>query len=284
MLIPLHEPSFLLPLILTGMLGMVTGFLLGSLGAGGSLLALPAFLYAARLPVPVAVSTSLVVVGLTSAIGGVFAHIRCRRQGCPGAEVSGWVALVMALCGLLGTLVGVRVAAHLMPVTQQGLLVVVLLGAATALLHNAAASRNDGEILSDLPAPVEEQALRQAAGAALPGFGVGVLTGILGVGGGFLLVPALRFATGLTVRRATATSLWIIAANAGFALLGYLQVNTPVDWGAASVFLALSVPGMLLGQRAARGVPSSGLQRGFAALLLGIAGWTVWTLLRLFLR
>jgi len=282
--ISLHEPSSLLPLILTGMLGMVTGFLLGSLGAGGSLLALPAFLYAARLPVPVAVATSLVVVGLTSALGRVFAHTRCRRRGCPGAEVSGWVALVMAMCGLLGTLVGVRVAALLMPVTQQGLLVVVLLGAATALLRNAANSRNDGKSIPDLPPIAKGQAQRQAVGAALPGFGVGILTGILGVGGGFLLVPALRFATGLTVRRAAATSLWIIAANAGFALLGYLRVNTPVAWGAASVFLALSVPGMLLGQRGARGMPPAGLQRGFAALLLGIAGWTTWMLLRLSLR
>ena len=275
--------SQFLPLLLTGVLGLLTGFLLGSLGAGGSLLALPAFLYAARLPVPVAVATSLVVVGLTSILGGIFAQARCRQRGCPGAEVSGWVALVMAVCGLLGTQVGVHIASLLTPAMQQGFFVIVLLGAATALLRNAAMS---AELEENTPHrnSLSTSGKWQSAGAALPGFGVGILTGILGVGGGFLLVPALRLATGLSVRRAAATSLWVIAANAAFALVAYLQGGTAVAWGAANVFLLFSLPGMLVGQRAAQGMRPAKLQRGFATLLFAVAGWTLWVLLRSFFR
>ena len=272
-----------LPFLLTGVLGLLTGFLLGSLGAGGSLLALPAFLYAARLPVPVAVATSLVVVGLTSILGGIFAQARCRRRGCPGAEVSGWVALVMAVCGLLGTQVGVHVASLLTPAVQQGLFVIVLLGAATALLRNASMSEKSEESTPNRSGFSASDKL-QSAGAALPGFGVGILTGVLGVGGGFLLVPALRLATGLSVRRAAATSLWVIAANAGFALVAYLQRGTAVAWVSADVFLLFSLPGMLTGQRVVQGMRSANLQRGFATLLGSVAVWTLWVLIRPFFR
>ena len=271
------------PLLLTGVLGLVTGFLLGTLGAGGSLLALPAFLYIARLPPPVATATSLVVVGLTSMLGGVIAQIRCYYRGCLGAEVNGWVALIMAIGGLLGTQIGVYIAAYLVPTVQQGLLILILLWAAILLVKNAAPPapfERDVSASSTPPAPNKRQNI---GGAVLPGIGVGVLTGILGVGGGFLLVPTLRFATGLPVRQAATTSLWVIAANAGFAFIGYFNKGICVDWKAAGVFLVLSMLGLLCGQQAAQKIRPAGLQRGFATLLLTIAGWTFWTLLRPFL-
>src|SRR5215472_2020950 len=115
-------------------LGLLTGFALGSLGSGGSILALPAFVYAAELPVKSAVATSLAVVGMTSLVGAALAQIRCHKRGCPGQEVDLRMAALFALGSLVSSLVGTHLAHSLPDRAQMLLFACVILAASLGML------------------------------------------------------------------------------------------------------------------------------------------------------
>ena len=256
--------SLLLPL-----LGLLTGVSLGALGSGGSILALPAFVYAAHLPVKSAVATSLAVVGATSLIGAVLARYRCETHGCPGQEVDGRVAVLFTAGGLAGSFAGARLAGLLPGGVQMILFAGVLLGAAAAMLRRRSEPDVETPTTGGAPAPARLVWIVPALGLV-----VGLLTGLVGVGGGFLIVPALTLLAGVPVKRAAATSLWIIAANSATGLLGYLG-QVPVAWGTAGVFLVTAVAGMAAGQRVARTAPPRRLQTAFAVFLLIVGVFTI---------
>jgi uncharacterized membrane protein YfcA len=102
------------------------------------------------------------------------------------------------------------------------------------------------------------------------GFGVGLLAGFLGVGGGFLILPALVWFTGLEPRRAVGTSLAIIAANSVTGLIGQMRY-TQWDWGVTAQFVLLSLGGMAIGVALASHTPERFLRRVFGVVVLGIA-------------
>ena len=106
------------------------------------------------------------------------------------------------------------------------------------------------------------------------GVGVGLLTGVVGVGGGFLIVPALTLLARVPVKRAASMSLWIIAANSAAGLVGYLG-HVPIAWGAAGLFLAVAVAGLIAGQRLAARAQPQGLQRAFAVFLVVVGVFTI---------
>ena len=261
----LHPHDLLLPL-----LGLVTGLLLGLLGSGGSILALPAFVYAAGLPIKSAVATSLAVVGATSLIGAILAKRRCSAHGCPGQEVDGRVTALMTMGGLAGAFAGSHLAALVPAEAQMLLFSLVMLGAAAGMLRRR--PEQDG-----LPGGKSEAAEPPAPPRLLVlplGVGVGLLTGVVGVGGGFLIVPALTLLARVHVKRAASMSLWIIAANSAAGLVGYLG-HVPVAWGAAGLFLAVAVVGLVIGQRFAARAQPQRLQRAFAVFLVIIGGFTL---------
>jgi uncharacterized membrane protein YfcA len=101
------------------------------------------------------------------------------------------------------------------------------------------------------------------------GTAVGVLTGFLGVGGGFLIVPALVLFAGIETRAAIGTSLAVIAFNAGAGVIGHLR-HAALDWPLALAFLAFSLAGMGMGVRVARGISAAALRRAFAWLVVGL--------------
>ena len=262
----LHLHDLLLPL-----LGLVTGLLLGMLGSGGSILALPAFVYAAGLPVKSSVATSLAVVGATSLIGAILAKRRCNTHGCPGQEVDGRVTALMTVGGLAGALAGARLAALVPAQAQMLLFGLVMLGAAAGMLRRRPQER------CGFPAGKTEAAEPSALPRLLVlllGIGVGLLTGVVGVGGGFLIVPALTLLARVPVKRAASMSLWIIAANSLAGLAGYLG-HVPVAWGAAGLFLAVAVVGLIAGQRLAAHFQPQGLQRAFAVFLVVVGVFTI---------
>ncbi len=250
--------------LLLPLLGLITGLLLGALGSGGSILALPAFVYAAGLPVKSGVATSLAVVGASSLIGALLARRRCHTHGCPGQEVDTRVALLFVLGGITGSFGGARLAGLLTDRTQMLLFAGVMVAAAIGMLR-----RTKDEDASTSPRPDRPLWLVPTLG-----LGVGLLTGVVGVGGGFLIVPALTLLAGVPVKRAASTSLWIIAANSATGMFGYLG-HTPIAWGIAGLFLALSILGMVLGQRIARTAKPQGLQIAFAVFLVLVGGYTV---------
>jgi len=254
---PLHE--LLLPV-----LGLITGFVLGTLGSGGSALALPAFVYAAGLPVKSAVATSLAVVGATSLVGAILAKRRCHTHGCPGQEVDIRIALLFALGGIVGSFGGARLAGMLSDRSQMLLFACVIAGAAAAMFRRK--KEESGAV------PCE----KTCAEWVIPflGLGIGILTGVVGVGGGFLFVPALTLLAGIPMKRAASTSLWIIAANSATGVVGYLG-HTPIAWGAAGLFLTMSILGVLAGQHICRTAKPQGLQTAFAVFLVLVGTYTV---------
>jgi uncharacterized protein len=236
-------------------LGLVIGVLLGLLGGGGSILAVPALVYGAGLPLAAAVPTSLLVVGVSSATA-LLPRLR---------EVSWRIAGVFGAAGALAAFAGAAVNRLLDPR-------LVLLG--FALLMVAAAVRmlrRDPPSGGDCALPGGginwRGCLPRAIGA---GVAVGFLTGLFGVGGGFLVIPALVLLLGLPMAVAVGTSLVVIVLNsiAGFAAHAG---GAALDWGVAGAFTAAAVAGSLVAGRFATRLPADRLRRGFAYLVLAVA-------------
>jgi uncharacterized membrane protein YfcA len=253
--------------LLVLLMGFLTGIALGALGSGGSSLAMPAFAYALGMPVKSAVAASLVVVGMVSLLGAAMARRRCVVFGCPGQEADIGVALLFAAGGLVGSYTGAR-AGTLLPDSMQMLLFGVVVSVACIAMF-----RRKEEESSQKPST---PAVASYALWSVPplGLAVGLLTGLVGVGGGFLIVPALTLLVGIPVKKAMATSLWVIAANCATGLLGYVG-RVPIAWIAVAVFIAAAMPGMMFGQYIARITNPRRLQKAFAGFLLLIGLFTV---------
>jgi uncharacterized membrane protein YfcA len=239
-------------LALLGAVGI--GLSLGLTGAGGSILTLPVLVYLAGIPPRQAVGLSLLIVG-AAALAGAWQRARA-------GEVHYKAAGMFVVSGMAGAVLGSRLTHLVSPsalmITFAALMIVV---AVRMLLPG-------GTGLQSAP---ECRPLR----CLMAGFGVGVLTGFLGVGGGFLLMPALvRFAR-LPLRAATGTSLAIIACNSASGFFSHLG-DAPVPWLLAGVFSLIAACGVLAGGLVASRLPEESLKRAFALLVLLTAGFVVW--------
>ncbi len=255
----------LLPSLFILCAGIFTGTLLGLLGSGGSILALPAFVYVAHIPVKSAVATSLVVVGVTSLVGAILAQRRCSVHGCPGQEVDPKITLIFAFGGLFGAFGGAKLSQYIPASVQLILFACVMLGSAVGMLRR--------KVETNSQAPSTARALPFNATLAL-GASIGLLTGVVGVGGGFLIVPALSLAAKLPIKRAMNMSLWVIAVNSLTGTLGYVG-RVAIHWDVAGFFLIGSVLGMMAGQVWGRTLSPRRLQVAFACLLVAIGSFTL---------
>jgi uncharacterized membrane protein YfcA len=231
-------------------LALLMGVTLGLLGGGGSILAVPILVYVLALPSKVAIATSLLVVGLTSA----FALI-------PHARAGNVVWKTGAIFGAFG-MMGAGFGGWLAQFVPDALLLVgfalLMFGAGIAMLRKkqgGPAAPSDGASL-----PV----------IAAEGLVVGVVTGLIGAGGGFIIVPALVLMGGLDMKRAVGTSLFIIAIKSAAGFAGYLS-HVQVDWALAGGFAVASVTGAFLGSLVARRVDASNLKSGFGVFVLVVA-------------
>lgn len=238
------------------LLAVVMGLALGLLGGGGSVLAVPILVYALGFSAKQAVAASLAVVGLTSLFGAAGhwrkGHVKLR------------VALVFGPIAAAGAYLGAHLAVLLSGAAQLSLFAVMMLVAALFMLRNGASGKDGGGSISD--GSVGRLLLR----FALPGTGVGILTGLVGVGGGFLAVPALVLLGGIPMEAAVGTSLLVIAMNSFAGFAGYLG-EAEIPWGLMSLFTALAVAGSFAGAYLARFVPESALKKGFAVFLIAMA-------------
>ncbi len=239
--------------MLTLAFAIVIGVALGMLGGGGSILTVPVFTYVAGLDPKVAIASSLPVIAVISAVGA-FGHWRA-------GHVQVRTALVFGVLTMLGGFTGARLAVLLSGRLQLLIFAAIMLVAAVSMLRAGRERAADAEPVS------------LKFGTLLPlGLGVGALTGLVGVGGGFLIVPALTQLGGLPMHRAVGTSLLVIALNSFAGTLGYLgQVALPFPL--LIPFTALAVGGILIGSVAARRVPHAALRRAFAVLLLLVAAF-----------
>ncbi len=232
-------------------LAVLIGLSLGILGGGGSILTVPIFVYVLRYGVRESIAMSLVVVGLTSAVGAV-GHWRAGNTNLRAAVVFTPVAMI-------GTFFGARLALHVGESLQLALFAIIMLAAAVFMFTGARsiAARMAGE----------GERGKGAATVALVGAGVGVLTGLLGVGGGFLIVPALVLLAALPMKQAVGTSLIVIALNCASGVAGYLG-RVPMDWMLLGEFSLVAFVGVALGTWMVRYISQDQLRRGFAVFLI----------------
>jgi hypothetical protein len=243
--------------ILAAVLAIIVGISLGLLGAGGSVLTVPIFVYVLGVEAKPAIAMSLGVVGATALVAAL-SHVRSRH-------VSFRVAAIFGPAAMIGAYFGARLALHISGRTQLIGFAVVLLISAALMIRNA----QRGAVGGAAPGVPRVDA-RAALLLALQGLGVGVLTAIIGVGGGFVIVPALVLIAGLAMRVAVGTSLVIIALNALSGFAGYLG-HVEIDWVLVGTFTALAAAGTVAGSFWSRRVPQAKLKQMFAYLLVAVA-------------
>ena len=234
-------------------LGLVLGFgiggSLGLLGGGGSILTVPALVYLVGQTPQVAVMTSLAIVGANSAMGAMF-H---RAQG----TLNWRVALLFGGAGMLVAYPAAGFSSRLSPDFLMVAFAALMLAIGLLL------------ILRRPPAAVELEQLSLWK-IVLSGAAVGLLTGILGVGGGFLIVPALVMLVGLSMPQAVGTSLVVIAMNSLAGFMGHLG-DGALDVPSLVVFVAAGLAGTFAGARLAHRLPAARLRQAFAGFVIVLA-------------
>lgn len=238
-------------------LAALVGLSLGLLGGGGSILTVPIFVYVLGFAPREAVASSLAVVGAVSLFGAA-GH---WRQG----NVQLRTALLFGLVAMAGTFGGARLGTLLPGTVQLSLFAGVMLVAAWFMSRPRVAREGDGEGVHG----------RRAGPVVAAGVGTGLLTGLVGVGGGFMIVPALVLLAGVPMRQAVGTSLLVISMNAAAGVAGYGGPGA-LRWEVLGMFTAVAVAGILAGTRLSRRVPQEALRRGFAAFLVLVAAFILW--------
>jgi uncharacterized membrane protein YfcA len=229
------------------LLSLLIGLSLGTLGSGGSIITMPVLVYVAGVPAQPAVAMSLVVVGATAAIGSL---VQGRRSG-----IDLRAGAIFAATGLAGAFAGAKLT-HLVPAA-------VLMTVFAALMIGAGV-----RMLTPRPIPGAARSCRAGRCAAV-GVVLGLLTGFLGVGGGFLIMPALVLLAGIDLRRAVPTSLAIIAVNAAGGLAGQVR-HIDLDWPLTLAVLASALTGMLAGTAVTARVSADRLGKAFAWIILSV--------------
>lgn len=251
---------------ITGLLLAVgIGLSLGLMGGGGSVLALPVLVYVMGVPPKSAIAMTLVIVGTVSLLGLV-PHWRAGNVNLKTAFVFG--AATMA-----GTFTGAKIAT--LPIVsetfQMLLFAVVMVLAAGFMIYRSSRPIESGDPLALYPKPVCRYCWLWLLSEGLL---VGVLTGLVGVGGGFAIVPALVLLAKVPMKQAIGTSLLIIVANSIAGFLGYLG-SVSLDWHLMVSFIFAASLGTLPGAYLARYVSAQRLQKSFGYFLLAVAAFVL---------
>ncbi|HEV7212649.1 MAG TPA: sulfite exporter TauE/SafE family protein [Blastococcus sp.] len=271
-------------LVVSIALGLVIGLSLGALGGGGSILTVPALVYVVGQGARAATTSSLFIVGISALIGSL-GHARSGR-------VRWGVGVVFGLTGIAasfaGTAVNRLVDPNVLLLAFAGLVLVAAAGMfaksrASAPAKDrslvAAGSSTAGPVPAepatgaDTRLPPRRLDLGRAGKVLAAGLAVGFMTGFFGVGGGFVIVPALTLALGLGMPEAVATSLVVIAINSGAALLARAG-TAHFDWAVIVPFTIAAVAGSLTGKTVADRLSAKALTRAFAVLLVAVAIYT----------
>ncbi len=231
---------------------ILVGISLGLLGGGGSILTVPILVYLVGLEPKRAIPISLLIVGL-GALTGALRHYK-------GGNVQLKPALYFLPSAMIGAWMGAKGASYLSGLTQMILFGVMTVLAAAAMIR---------------PAPEREgPAIIKPISLSLSALGVGVLTGIIGVGGGFMIVPALVFFAGMSIRYAIGTSLVVIALNSFAGFIGYLG-TVQIPWDFTLIFAFFVSIGILVGVKIAERMQPASLKKSFAGMLFVVGGFVL---------
>jgi uncharacterized membrane protein YfcA len=241
------------------------GVSLGLLGGGGSVLALPVLVYVMGVAPKPAIAMTLVIVGSVSFLGSI-PH---ARRGNVNLKIAG----IFGSATMLGAYLGARIAT--LPIITSALQMILfgfsMLIAAGLMIYrsrNAKPESSEDELAS--PQYVKPACKYCWLWLMTEGIAVGVLTGLVGVGGGFAIVPALVLLGKIPMRQAIGTSLLIIGCNSVAGLLGYLG-HVSLDWALTVSFTFLAGCGTVLGAYLAQFISAKQLQTSFGYFLLAVA-------------
>ncbi|WP_141731769.1 sulfite exporter TauE/SafE family protein [Oligoflexus tunisiensis] len=242
---------------------ILMGLSLGMIGGGGSILTVPILVYLFALPPVVATGYSLFVVGLTALVGGLYG----LRRG----PLDFKTVLIFAACSFPGVqLTRAWVIPNLPdPVFQvagfhmgKGTLMMAVFALLMILASYSMIRRRTPQLKAEW-SPIQRNVM-----IGLVGLGVGCVTGFVGAGGGFLVVPSLVILVGLPMKKAVGTSLFIIAINSLSGFIGDLQRQALVDWTLLLSIAAIAISGIFLGTWASRFVAEDRLKKAFGWFVL----------------
>jgi len=251
-----YSGSVELQLIIALTLALLVGVSLGLMGGGGSILTVPILTYVLDMPPHEAIAASLFIVGVTS-IAGMASHARAGR-------VRWKTGAVFGLAGMAGAFAGGILGGFISGTLLMVLFAVMMTLTALAMIRGRRPTASDtaqGSTTTTLP-------LARVLG---DGFLVGIATGLVGAGGGFLIVPALNLLGGLPMTVAVGTSLLVIVMKSFAGFAGYL-FSTHIDWPVVLTFTAIAIAGSFLGTLIAGRIPERALRKafGFFVLAMGV--------------
>lgn len=254
--------------LLASPLGLLVGLALGALGSGGSIIAVPALVHGAGQTPQAATAISLMLVAV-AALTGLPIHYRAGR-----VRVS--FGLAFGALGVGGSLLGSelnrRIDPNVLLLAFSGLILIAawrMVTACPTCTHTGEAAALSSGDASDAPAG----RLRYAAAVVAVSSLVGFLTGLFGVGGGFVIVPALTLVLGFNMPNAIGTSILVVAVNSLVALTVRIAAQ-PIDWTVAGAFTVMAALGSHLGGRYAARLDAHRALRIFAAGLVALSIYT----------
>ena len=231
---------------------LLIGISLGLLGSGGSILTVPVLVYLVGEPEKVAIAESLGIVASISLVGAIPYAFR--------KEVDWKSVFFFGIPGMAGTYGGAALSQFLSGTTQLLIFAVVMILAAFMMIKSKSVA--EGTEVKSAPKWV----------LVIEGLVVGVLTGLVGVGGGFLIIPALVIIGGLSMRIAVGTSLFIIAAKSTMGFIKYIDVlkhdDLQVNWELLAVFTVVGIVGSFVGGKLSQKIPQTSLKKGFGYFLV----------------
>ncbi|MCB0272025.1 MAG: sulfite exporter TauE/SafE family protein [Bdellovibrionales bacterium] len=253
--------------MIVGWIGaLLMGLVLGLMGAGGSIISVPVFVYLFGVPATKATGYSLFVVGFAAWIGAWRYHREKLLQYKTG--------LIFAIPAIIGVYTSRRFIVPSLPeivlsspmITKDQFILVVF--SMLVLASSIKMIRSTSHTLS-------EAKKTHPAWLAPQGLFVGIISGFVGAGGGFLIIPALVFWGGLEMKKAVGTSLMIIALQSSIGFLGELQVNPHMNWKLLLTFCSIALIGLWIGIQKSQTVSQETLKKYFGYFLLVIALWIV---------
>jgi uncharacterized protein len=247
---------------------LLIGACLGIFGSGGSILTVPVLVYLLKHDPKIAIAESLAIVGVIALVSAL--------QYAKSRAISWRTAMLFGLPGMVGTLGGAWIAGFVSGSVQLVTFGAIMLLAAVMMWQRASATKLEAKISTTSEATESSPKVKplplSASLIGAQGVGVGLVTGFVGVGGGFLIVPALVLLCRHSMRTAIGTSLVIIVLNCvvGFGKHAYLlnSLGQQVNWRTIGLFILLGAAGSIAGRQLNARFNQTSLQRGFAIFLL----------------
>jgi uncharacterized protein len=259
--------------------GAVVGLSLGLTGGGGAIFAVPLLVYGLEVPAREAVGVSLAAVGTMSFVGFL------QRWSTQSVEIR--TGLLFAAAGMLGAPVGSWIAGKMPEPLLLTLFAIVMMIVAVRMWQQASTPKTNDGAACPLPDHADgPRCQRDAAGKLIlnsrcavllliVGLLTGVLSGLFGVGGGFIIVPALVLFSGMSIHRAVGTSLFVVSLVSVSAVASHLWAGRAIAPAITGLFILGGLAGLFLGQLIGRNLSGSALQKVFAAAILGVATFVI---------